>query len=161
MKKLPMLIGAGLLSATLATATLAGPKGDCRHGGERWHQGEKILNQLNLSAEQKTAIESLRAQHRDQKKAQREMRKSQAMFPPTPDQADYDTQVQAYAQQKADAMEAKIIEKARMKAEIYALLTPEQQSKMLELRSEMKEKRREKMREYRQERREAREQNDV
>lgn len=157
MRKLPMLITAGLLSATLATASMAGPRGGCNQGADRSQAQDRLMSQLDLSAEQQSAIDALRNQQREQKKAQRDARKQRPQIRATPDQADYEQQVQAYAKQKAAAVEAKILQKAKMKADIYALLTPQQQSKLLELRREMKEKRSEDMREMRREKREARE----
>lgn len=141
MKKLPVLVTAGILSAIIAGASFAGQgKGGYDRDGHRGHK-DRALEQLNLSDEQKTSIAELKATQREAYKAQRQTDQTQEGVSATPDQADYEEQVQAYAQKKAAAMEARIIQKFKMKAEIYALLTPEQQSQLVEIRQEMKEKR--------------------
>ncbi len=141
MKKLTHLVTAGLLSALIAGASFAGPARDCHQGKHHGGHKDRLIQQLDLSAEQKTAIAELRAAQREQRKSQRQLNKSNNWLAVTPDQANYEEQVQAYAKQKAAAVEAKILAESKMRAEVYALLTPEQQTQLAQLKEERQEQR--------------------
>jgi len=97
-------------------------------------------NLLDLSEEQKTAIKELQGNHHADVIAQQENDPVRHLLALTPDQANYHIQVEELAKEKADRIEFMIISKARLRAEIFAILTPEQQNIMSDLHKDMRYK---------------------
>lgn len=100
---------------------------DSKHGNPI----ERMRDQLNLTDEQADKIKAIFKAKREGKKEHRkehqEMRK--AMINLDPASPSYDRQVEQLAQKRADAMVLEIKEKAQMRKEIHAILTPEQRVK--------------------------------
>lgn len=129
---------------SIAAATYAGGYGHHgkhgnSHGGMRGLMFERALN---LSAEQKAAVEDIYSEAKEQRKAasteRREVR--QAMLDLNPADADYQEKVATIAQQQAAQVEQKILAHAAVQARIYEILTPEQRDEMQELKQEAKER---------------------
>ncbi len=136
------ILAASTLS--MAAATYAGGYGHHgkhgdSHGGMRGLMFERALD---LSAEQKTAVDDIYSEAKEQRKAssteRREVR--QAMMDLNPADADYQTRVATIAQQQAAQVEQKILAHAAVQAQIYEVLTPEQRVELQELKQEARER---------------------
>lgn len=101
-----------------------GPGGHDHHGGPFQH----ILNQLDLTADQKTQVKSILTQAHTQMHQQREAARAshEAFLAAAPTAADYPALL---ATEKANAA-AMIQSMSDVKAQIYAILTPAQQAKI-------------------------------
>jgi Spy/CpxP family protein refolding chaperone len=140
---IPVLIVGTLFTATLV---LAGPgsygRGGCDGHGpgamnsdqheERVEQKLEIMTTvLELTEEQRTAIKSLLDQrHQDKQQLREQMRSSRDAMREarnaTPfNETDFRAKAAAHAELKADMM----VEHVKLKQQIHALLTPEQQKK--------------------------------
>lgn len=136
------ILAASTLS--MAAATYAGGHGHHGkhgdfHGGMRGLMFERALD---LSAEQKAAVEDVYSDAKEQRKAssseRRELR--QAMMDLNPADADYQTKVATIAQQQAAQVEQKILAHAAVQAQIYEILTPEQRVELQKLKEETKDR---------------------
>lgn len=142
---IPTLILGTLLTGSLALASPGfdrGNCGNCPNKGQApfsYEQHEERMEQrlemmstvLDLSENQQEQIATLlnqrwqnRQQHREQMQAARDAMR-EARSTATFDEADFRAKAAKQAELKTDMM----VERAKMKAEIYALLTPEQQEK--------------------------------
>lgn len=132
MKKTMMLLGAIVAIGALATTAFsqsAGPKGkadskaqgkgtaQARSGGPGFLGGGKIMDQLNLTPDQKSRIEALQAKMRDQMKQLMGNRQNNA-------------------EQKANLQKVRAI-REQFEKDFMAILTPAQQAKLKALREEM------------------------
>lgn len=96
---------------------------------------KKLDKQLSLSDEQKQQIGELMAKNRSgmQKPKQSMKQFRSQMHELDPAASDYQAQVEVLAKQQADLISQKIVERANQHAEMFALLTPEQQQKYREM----------------------------
>ena len=135
-----------LVLALLAAPVLAqGPSGrGPGHGhfhGEDSPMHERVLAQLDLTDEQREEVEQLMTDHRAAMKDRREQMRDRRMamrdliHADEFDEAAIRDAAMAIAEAEADVA----VERARLRHEIHALLTPEQQEKA----AQMREKRRE------------------
>ena len=112
--------------------------------GERDGQRmQKLYKLLDLSDDQQAQIDAIQEKYRpvDTSKGrpgQAIMEQMQALDPASPD---YVSQVGYLIDQKNQIQNAHKLERAKMRHEIALFLTPEQRTKMKELRSEFKERR--------------------
>ncbi len=149
-KKLGLTVGALVLVAG-TTLALAGGKGyNCdreqgewgkqRHGGgygdhaggKGSMMGPRMLQmldwELELSDQQRDQIRELMKAHQDSMAGQRShMQLHRAMRELDPASADYQQQVKELAEQQAAAISQRMVAHAQTYADIYAVLTPEQQ----------------------------------
>ena len=131
-----MLASAVALSPLAVAVAQDGP-----HAG--WHghgHGERFAayNKLNLTDAQKASIkniiENARAQNKPQRQALRQQREAfQAM---TPNQAGYQAAAAQLAQAEAAATQVRVQQRAAIRAQIYALLTPAQQNQLAAIKAE-------------------------
>ncbi len=136
------LLAASTLS--MAAATYAGGYGQGHHGKHGNHHGGMhglmFERALDLTAEQKAAVDNIYSEAKQQRKAasseRREVR--QAMMDLNPGDADYQTKVATLAQQQAARVEQKILAHADVQAQIYEVLTPEQREELEGLKQEAK-----------------------
>jgi protein CpxP len=159
-------IAAGVLalgvSAVLVTATLAARQEE--HGGGRPHFGRMhrgfggfdgmALRQLDLTDAQREQIRSIFEQNRDEMRAARE--KLRTARRGLHDAASADTVAKAgtidesairtAAETLANAEAEAAINRARVHAQVWQLLTPEQQAKAKELRQQREQRRKERAR---------------
>ena len=149
------LIAAGLMIATsLAIPAFACPAGgscDGPRGAQGMQQGkqngmQRMAKDLNLSQEQQTQIQKIRSESRETMRAMRDtmLANRDAMEKLDPTAKDYMAQVDKLAAEKGAIVEGMTQEHARVRAEMAAILTPEQRIKADALRKERKAKRAEK-----------------
>jgi periplasmic protein CpxP/Spy len=153
------IAGAALLAAGLGTAALAqGPEG--RRGGRGFGHGGRggfPLAQLELTDAQRQQVRDVMARHREEMRAagtklgeaQRAQREAADTVPVN------EGLIRSTSQALAEAQTGMALARARVRSEIWTLLTPEQQAKATELKRQrenrMKE-RRERMQQRRQQR---------
>lgn len=140
-----LMIAAILVVTTLAIVTGA-------HAGEQKHQckysdlysGEcdkdlvRFLLRLDLTAEQKTAIDGIYSTVEQQRKAEiaRGVDRRENVVNLSPADPDYNNRAAQLAKQKAARVEQSIIESAAVQAQVYEILTPAQRAAYEELRND-------------------------
>ena len=119
-----------------------GDKGHKRGFGHHRGGFGRLAKQLNLSDAQKVQIKQIREAGKAKVQPLRENMKSihQQMNAATADGKFDEAQVQSLATQQADIMAQLTVEKERTKSQIYAILTPEQQTQAKALKEQMKER---------------------
>jgi len=146
--KLGLTLGALLLASGIAVAA-GGGWGDCGAAGAgygmhrmqedgRGSGPERMINymgdELSLSDTQREQIRALMGDRSDPRESMRALREShRALDPASPDYLD---QVAKLAQEQAQQMAARMVEHAKVHAEIYAILTPEQQQRFSAMRDQ-------------------------
>lgn len=141
------IIGAGALTAGIASAhdkDRCGDREEGHHGKHEQmedgkHAGKRLhamVKKLDLSEAQETQVKELFKDRRDEMRDQRDQMKEMytAMRDLDVNAADYDQQVAnlvATAQENTAKM---ITMRAEQKKELFAILTPEQQEKFMEMR---------------------------
>ncbi len=136
MKKL-IVTAATLALIVAGTSTIAyGGKGNCK--GKKIGSDERITlmkHVLDLSDEQVAQVREIKAtritQARDAFGQER-----QRIRDLDPSSSEYEEAVAEHAKARAEKVEAKIVDRGQMRAEIFAILTPEQQEKFKEFRAE-------------------------
>ena len=137
------------LSSALAVGSFAvaaqgapGPHGGWGHhgGGER---GMMALHKLNLSDAQKASIKQIMkssfAQNKSQFQAVRQQRQAfEAMKPTDPG---YQSAAAALAQAEGAATTARVQQMANVRAQIYNVLTPAQQSQLATMKAQQEARR--------------------
>jgi protein CpxP len=150
-------IAAGVLalgvSALLVTATLAARQDDTGGGWQprfgRMHRGSGgfglALRQLDLTDAQREQVQSIFQQNRDEMRAAGEKLRAarrglhDAASAGTVDEAAIRTAAETLANAEAEAA----ISRARVHAQVWQILTPEQQAKAKELRQQREQRRKE------------------
>ncbi len=120
-----------------------------RHGGDydpakmQQKMLQRLDQQLSLTDQQQQQIGDLMAQHQQQMPANRaQMQQFRLqMHNLDPAAADYSRQVEALAAEQSALMSQKMVERAKHHAELYALLTPEQQQAFRQLEQQRGERR--------------------
>ncbi len=108
------------------------------------HRLDKLGQQLGLTEAQRQQVDRLLSQHPQQmvdKQEQMQQFRSQ-MHRLDPAAADYQDQVAVLAKQKAELMSQQLMARARLHAEIYAILTPEQQQAFRQLEPQRRDRQR-------------------
>ena len=144
---LGLILGSTLALATLAVAAPAGQEaGRHSHG----HGHDMSLQKLDLTDAQRASIKQIMhasfAQNKSQWTALRQQRS--AFESMTPDQVGYQAAAARLAQAEADATRVRVQQKATVRAQVYALLTPAQKAKMATLKTE-RQARREQWKQFR------------
>lgn len=114
------------------------------HKGGEW-QGRKgahlLEKELDLSDEQKEQIQSIY----ERTSEERGVRGNHGLLALNPEAADYHKQVQTLAQERALKLEQDIVARGNAHAEIYAILTPEQQNKLKAMQQKRQERHQKRM----------------
>ncbi|HET6432633.1 Spy/CpxP family protein refolding chaperone [Dyella sp.] len=151
-------LGLILASAlTLSTLAVAGTGGESRdggrfHGHHGRHEGMRhAFAKLDLSDAQKASIKQITQASREQNKSQWQALRTQreAFESLTPDQPGYQAAAARLAQAEGDATRQRVEQRARIQAQVYAVLTPTQKAKLLAMRTE-RQARREQWQQFRQ-----------
>ncbi len=138
-----LLLGLALASAmTLTTVAFAAGQDGGPHGG--WHgrgghHGMMMsMQKLNLTDAQKASIKQLVkdsfAKNKGQFQNLRQQR--QAFEAMAPDQVGYQQAASNLAQAEAAATQQRVTQRAALRAQIYALLTPAQKQQMAQLKAD-------------------------
>ena len=108
-----------------------------RHDPQQMQQRmlDRLDRRLELSDQQRQQVSELMADHWADKSGSRPERQAlrEAFSQLDPSAPDYTAQVEALAKQKADAMAQNMVKRAQHHAELFAILTPEQQQNYREL----------------------------
>lgn len=143
-----------ILSSALAltsVAMAAGPdghqggreQGRSGHGHQRGHGRDMAFSKLDLTDAQRASIKQIRSSNRAQHKGQRIALRQQreAFRSMTPDQVGYQAAAARLAQAEGNATQARVQQRANVRAQIYAVLTPAQKAKLATMRSERQARR--------------------
>jgi Spy/CpxP family protein refolding chaperone len=138
---LGLILTSAMALGTLAVAAPASPDAGSHRGGHgqmHRHGHDLALGKLDLTDAQRASIKQIVrtsfAQNKTQWRALREQR--QAFESTTPDQVGYQAAAARMAQAEGDATRVRVQQKANVRAQIYAVLTPTQKAKMATLRAE-------------------------
>ena len=135
-----MAVAAGL--ATSAFAQHAG-KGFGRHNG--WML-KHMTKQLNLTEAQQTQIKGIMAGERTKiKPLMQQLRQNEQAEQANINGTFDENQARAFAGKQAQLTADLIVEKERMRSQVYAVLTPEQRQKAQQLMQERQQHRQERM----------------
>lgn len=112
-----------------------------RHHGKRGHF--RIMKNLDLTDAQKEQIKAIRQAGKEKTKNLRESLKAnrQQLQEITANGQFNEAQIQAIAAQQSGIMAQLIVEKTRVKSQIYNILTADQKAKIEEMKAEMQERR--------------------
>lgn len=133
------LITSVLLSASLLTGAVAYADPGYGHHGKDHVQ--HLAKKLDLTDEQKAAIEEIHRAHggmdkKAKKQHRRELMRNFAELDPTA--ADYSERVAEIAREEAQKLEQAIIKRGEIHAKVYEVLTPEQREKFKAMKSKHK-----------------------
>jgi periplasmic protein CpxP/Spy len=160
-EKMKKVIIAIIAVAVLALGTMfaIAQKADRKDGhgfGKRGHHGRgggggMMLRGLDLTDAQKAQVKEIMEASRAKVQPIRESMKAnrQKLNETTANGAFNETQVQSLATEQANLSAQLLVERTRVKSQIFALLTPEQKAKAAELKSQMKERSKGKGRHFR------------
>ncbi|WP_109125702.1 Spy/CpxP family protein refolding chaperone [Dyella sp. C11] len=118
----------------IASAQDGGPHGGHGHG----HGAFEAYSKLNLSDSQKASIKQIMQTSFSQGKAQREAlhQQREAFEQMAPNASGYQAAATALAQAEGAAMTARVQQRAAIRAQVYAILTPAQQSQLATLKAQ-------------------------
>lgn len=121
-----------------------------KHGGKHGKRGGGhgfFLRGLDLTDEQKAQVKQIMEASRDKNKAVREQMKAnhQKLDELTSNGAFDEAQVTAIANSQGALQAKMIVEKERVKSQIFAILTDEQKAKAAQMKEQMKERFKNKM----------------
>jgi periplasmic protein CpxP/Spy len=144
-----VLIAAGIVAAvaggTVALAQAPAPGGPGVHGpGRRGGPGADFgLRGVDLTDAQRDQVRAIRESHQSEFDAARtKLRDAHRAFGEATRAATIDeAAIRARSAEVAAAMADEAILRAKVRAEVFAILTPEQQQKANEVRSSMKQRR--------------------
>ncbi|HEX5305300.1 MAG TPA: Spy/CpxP family protein refolding chaperone [Dyella sp.] len=141
---LGLILASALTLSSLAMAGTGGHEGRHFHGHHGHHEGMRhALAKLDLSDAQKASIKQItqanREQHKGRWQAMRQQR--EAFEQMTPDQVGYQAAAARLAQAEGQATQARVEQRAKIRAQIYAVLTPTQKARLLTLRNERQARR--------------------
>ncbi len=151
-------MGAMFIFAQDGAAQKDGKRGKRGHFGKMKRGGGMgmMFRGLDLTDEQKAQMKAIRQASRETMKPIREqMKANRQKLQTLSESGTFDeAQVQAIAAQQGALSAQMIVEKERVKSQIFNLLTPEQKAKAAEMKAQFQQKRQERM-QKRQERRNA------
>jgi len=131
---------AGISIATAADeATSAAPAAPGPHGWHHHHGDMHLLSKLNLSAEQQASIKTIMANAGPQMKSiHQEMRANSLKLSQTqPTDANYANVVSQVTQANGSLHSQMITQHEAVRAQIFKVLTPAQQTQLAELKAQM------------------------
>lgn len=133
------------LAAGVATSALAQRPGK----GFGHHHGwmlKSMAKQLNLTDAQQTQIKDIMSAERTKMKPlMQQMRQNQQAQDATANGTFDENQARTFATKQAQIMTDLMVEKQRMRSQVYAVLTPEQRQKAQQLMQERQQHRQERM----------------
>lgn len=135
-----LALSTALALGSAAVAAQPGPHGGWGHrGGEH---GMMALHKLNLSDAQKASVKQIMQSSFEQNKGQRQAVRQQreafeAMKPTDPG---YQAAAAALAQAEGAATTARVQQMANVRAQIYNVLTPAQQSQLATMKAQQQER---------------------
>lgn len=113
-----------------------------KHFGEHHHAMRmKMLEQLDLSDEQKQQAKEIRQEIHKLREQHRGMEAAAAIMELDPGDANYSAEVKNLAHEFAVKMEANIIARAEARSKLYAILEPQQREEFAKMEARMMEKR--------------------
>lgn len=144
---LSLILAAALGLSSLAVAGTGGPRQHGWHGHGHAPHGMGMMARgfakLDLSDAQKASIQQIMQaslqQNRSERQALRTQREAFARM--TPDQVGYQAAAARLAQAEGDATRQRIEQRAKVRAQVYALLTASQKAKLQALHSEREARR--------------------
>jgi periplasmic protein CpxP/Spy len=146
---LGLILGSTLALATVAMAAPVGQDAGMHHD-RHGHGHDMAFRKLDLTDAQRASIKQIMhasfAQNKTQWTALRQQRS--AFESMTPDQVGYQAAAARLAQAEGDATRVRVQQKATVRAQIYALLTPTQKAKMATMNTE-RQARREQWKQFR------------
>lgn len=147
MHKKSIMIVAMLMALAAGLATTAFAQ---RHEmGFGRHQGwmlKHMAKQLNLTAAQQTQIKSILAEEKTKTRPMMQhLRQNEQAEDANVNGSFDENQARAFAGKQAQLMTDLIVEKERTRSQVYAVLTPEQRQKALQLMQERQQHRQERM----------------
>lgn len=139
---LPLAGIIALIGMSTAATAYDGGHDKGMEDSKRGNHIERMRDQLNLTDEQADKIKAIfnakRQEKKEHRKEHKEMR--EAMMNLDPSSPNYDGEVEQLAQKQANAMVREIKERAQMRKEIHAVLTPEQREKAQQMFKERMER---------------------
>ena len=139
-----------VIGQTAGSNSFEGKENFGNHGkrgfGKRGKRGGKkmmrLFRQLDLTEDQKAQLKEIRMNSRETTKPLRQqMRELRKQASELGTDGVYDSaQIEAIAAQQADLSKQMFIEKQKVKAQMFAILTPEQKTKVAELKEQFKQK---------------------
>lgn len=102
------------------------------HGkdNDREHSMARVIKQLDLSDAQKQKVESILESVEAERGAKKNMPRMRALMQLNPEDANYLEQVDAHADAASKQMKAHILDMAKTRQQIYAILTEEQKQEL-------------------------------
>jgi periplasmic protein CpxP/Spy len=135
-----LAVAAGLAGTVYAQG--AGP-GFGRHGG--WML-KHMAKQLNLTDAQQSQINTIMQSERAKMQPLTQQLRQNEQAQNAATSGDFnETEARAFAQKQTQIMNDLIVEKQRVKSQIYAVLTPEQRQKALQLMQQREQRQQERM----------------
>lgn len=143
------LLGLALCGAlSISTTAIAIAQGDGAggwHGHGGHHGAFMALSKLNLTDAQRASIKQIMktsfAQGKTQRQAVRQARQTFAAL--TPNQAGYQDAANQLAQAEAAATQQRVLQQAQVRAQVYAVLTPQQQAELATMKAQAQARRQE------------------
>ena len=133
------------LAAGLATTAFAQHRGIGFGHNNGWML-KHMTKQLNLTEAQQTQIKGIMAGEKTRiKPMMQQLRQNQQTEDANINGSFDENQARAFANKQAQLMTDLIVEKERMRSQVYAVLTPEQRQKALQLMQERQQHRQERM----------------
>lgn len=144
-----ILIAAGaiFIFAQDNSADKDGKRGFGKRGGHHRGGMERIFRALDLTDEQKAQMKAIRQASKDSTKPIREqMKANRQKLQTLSESGTFDeAQVRAIAAEQGNLSAQLIVEKEKVKSQIFNLLTPEQKAKAAEIKAQFKQKMQERM----------------
>jgi len=130
---LGLILTSAMALTAIAVAAPAGQDAGMGHGHHSHRHGQGMdFQKLNLTDAQRASIKQIMhssfAQNKTQRQALRQQRS--AFESMTPDQVGYQAAAASLAQAEAAATQVRVQQKATVRAQIYAVLTPTQKAQM-------------------------------
>ena len=133
------------LAAGLATTAYAQHRGMGFGRNNGWML-KHMTKQLNLTEAQQTQIKGILADEKTRiKPMMQQLRQNQQAEDANVNGSFDENQARTFANKQAQLMTDLIVEKERMRSQVYAVLTPEQRQKALQLMQERQQHRQERM----------------
>jgi len=138
-----MAAAAGVSIATAADTTTAPAAAPAAPGAHAWHHHHgagRLLAKLNLTPEQQAAVKTIMANAGPQMKSiHQEMRANSLKLHQTqPTDANYASVVAQVTQANGSLHSQMITQKEAVRAQIFKVLTPEQQTQLVALQAQMR-----------------------
>jgi Spy/CpxP family protein refolding chaperone len=139
-----------VVTAGLAVTVFAqGPGwGHGRHGGWMLHRMSQELNLTDVQQDQIKTI--LKAEHAKIQPLMQQLRQNRQTQEANLTENFDEAKAQAFAASQSQIMSSLMVERMRTKSQIYAVLTPEQRQKALELKQQGQQRRQQRMQKHQQ-----------